>query len=155
MILCHSRLTLHLEKAHAAIVIITPPLHILFSVVYHWFPMFSIQSLLSFVHASCRQRYFPKWKVLILLCISLALHTFSCIIWACDLAKTCTCHPPIPRRRGLILLHQYNLSNSGVQVLTMLPNSPFSLHHLSASFVDGTDCCYLGGLVGPLHLAQH
>ena len=36
---------------------------------------------------------------------------------------------------------------------TMLPNSPFNLHHLSASFVDGTDCCYVGGIVGPLHLS--
>ena len=50
----------------------------------------SNQSLLSLVHASRRQRYSPKWKAFILPCISLALHTFSCMIWACDLAKTCT-----------------------------------------------------------------
>ena len=113
-ILCHSRLTLHLDKAHAAIVIVTPLLHILLSAVYHWFPMLPIQSLLSLVHASCRQRYSPKRKVFILPCISLALHTFSCMIWTCDLAKSCTSHPPIPLRGGLILLHQHNLSNSGV-----------------------------------------
>ena len=90
--------------------------------------MLSIQSLLSLVHASCRQRYSPKRKVFILPCISLALHMFSCMIWACDFGQDLYLSSTNPPSRWL------TLAAASVQVVQFRRTSSNSM---------GPPCCLI------------